>query len=320
MEFLYFLEGIRNPFLDAFFSAVTLIGSETVFLVIAILFFWCADKREGYYVLFSCLFGCLASQSLKLAMRVPRPNAIDPSFTTVGNSMEDAGGYSFPSGHTQNTTSIFAALAAYRPTVLRIAVGSVLVLLVAMSRMYLGVHTPLDVSVGLLIGLVIVLLLRPVFVSAERFDKYSPIVVALAVLACVAYTVYTFSVSGDPTLDAANLRSAKESSTSLLGCGIALIPVYAVERKFISFDTSAPWYVQVIKAVAGLGILLLLKEGLKLPFALAFGDLIWLARALRYFIVVVFAGLVWPLTFRPLSRVRIPALDRIGDRVASLLK
>ena len=51
MDFLRLLEKIRNPFFDFFFSLITRIGEETVFLVIAILIFWCINKREGYYVL-----------------------------------------------------------------------------------------------------------------------------------------------------------------------------------------------------------------------------------------------------------------------------
>ena len=48
MELLYFLESIRNPFLDAVVSLITHLGGETVFIVIALIFYWCIDKKRGY--------------------------------------------------------------------------------------------------------------------------------------------------------------------------------------------------------------------------------------------------------------------------------
>ena len=83
MQFLRFLEKLRNPFFDFFFSLVTRIGEETVFLVIAIFIFWCINKREGYYVLICGLVGTLVNQVLKLACRIPRPWDKNPSFTIV---------------------------------------------------------------------------------------------------------------------------------------------------------------------------------------------------------------------------------------------
>ena len=51
MNLLYALESVRTPFWDAVFSAVTHLGEETVFMVAAILIFWCVSKQEGYYLL-----------------------------------------------------------------------------------------------------------------------------------------------------------------------------------------------------------------------------------------------------------------------------
>mgnify|MGYP003504642526 FL=1 len=48
MEFLYFLEGLRNPIFDFLMSAVTNLGAELLFILIALIFFWCVDKYEFY--------------------------------------------------------------------------------------------------------------------------------------------------------------------------------------------------------------------------------------------------------------------------------
>ena len=141
MQFLYLLESIRNPVFDFFFETVTHLGEETLFLVISILFFWCVNKREGYFILISGLFGTLVNQWLKLIFRIPRPWVIDPDFEVVGDAKTEATGYSFPSGHTQNVTTTFGAIATYRDGRARKLVCLAVIALVAFSRMYLGVHT-----------------------------------------------------------------------------------------------------------------------------------------------------------------------------------
>ena len=73
MKFLYFLEGLRTPFLDQFFSLITHLGEETVFLAVAIIVFWCFSKYGGYYLLTAGFFGTLINQCLKLVCRIPRP-------------------------------------------------------------------------------------------------------------------------------------------------------------------------------------------------------------------------------------------------------
>ena len=113
MELLYFFEGLRNPVLDAFFALITHLGEETLFIIAGLLFFWCIDKLEGYYLLTVGLSGTVINQFLKLIFRVPRPWMKDPGFTIVESARAEATGYSFPSGHTQSAVGIFAAIARW---------------------------------------------------------------------------------------------------------------------------------------------------------------------------------------------------------------
>ena len=96
MNLLYALESVRTPFWDAVFSAVTHLGEETVFMVAAILIFWCVSKQEGYYLLLMGFFGTVVNQFLKLLFRIPRPWVRDPDFTIVESARAQATGYSFP--------------------------------------------------------------------------------------------------------------------------------------------------------------------------------------------------------------------------------
>ena len=111
MGFLYLLEKIRIPILNEFMLAITTLGEETAFLVIALILFWCVDKYLGYYTLSVGFVGVIANQFLKLSFRIPRPWVLDPEFTILEQARAAATGYSFPSGHTQSSVGTFGAIA-----------------------------------------------------------------------------------------------------------------------------------------------------------------------------------------------------------------
>ena len=319
MNFLYLLESIRNPVLDFIFGTITHIGEETVFLVLAIFFFWCVNKREGYYILTVGLVGTVINQMLKLVFAIPRPWVKDPSFTVVESAVEEATGYSFPSGHTQNVTGTFGSIGRYsRSTPVRI-ISAAIILLVAFSRMYLGVHTPLDVGVSLLIGAALTFILYPVFKNEERFEKFMPIAIGVCLLITALLMLYFPLFAKDAAHDATNLASGMKNAYTLTGCTVGLAIVYFVDSTFIKFDTGAAWYAQIIKVLLGLGGVLLIKSGLSSPLVSLFGNE-YIARMIRYLLVVLFAGIVWPLTFKLFARLRIPVLDSLGTKVVTAFR
>lgn len=319
MPFLYFLRDIANPFMDFLFALITHLGEETLFLVLAILIFWCIDKRQGYYVLIVGLVGTVVNQFAKLACRVPRPWVLDPEFQIVESAREEATGYSFPSGHTQNIAGTFGSIAAYNRKNKLTVISVAIITLVAFSRMYLGVHTPLDVGVSIIVALLLIFFLRPVFETEESFKKLFPYVVVISTLLCAGLLIFAISSTGDTTLDPANLHSALKNGSTLFGCTLGLILVYFVDCKYVNFITDGKWYAQLIKIVIGLVVILGIKSGLSAPLEFIFVNE-FVARAVRYFLIVAFAGAVWPLTFAWFSRLRIASLDRFGEKVASIFK
>ena len=317
MPFLYFIESIRNPFFDWFFSLITHLGEETFFLVIAILFFWCVNKREGYYILITGLVGTVINQMAKLIFRIPRPWVLDPDFEIVESAREEATGYSFPSGHTQNIAGTYGAISAHQPKKWKTALCVTIILLVAFSRMYLGVHTPLDVIVSLLVALLLILALRPCFESEESFKKSMPWIVVGSVAISIGFFAYVLTISGDMGLDTHNYQSGIKNACTLLGCTCGLVLVHIIDSKFINFETEARWYAQVIKLVGGLIGVLIIKSGLSAPLTALFGNE-FVARAVRYFLIVGFAGAVWPLTFKWFKTLRIGFMEKFTDWVKSL--
>lgn len=297
MQFLYFLESIRNPVLDAFFSLITHLGSEVLFLAVAIIVFWNFSKKIGYYLMTTGFLGTLINQFLKLLCRVPRPWVKDPNFTIVESARADATGYSFPSGHTQAVSTVLGCPArAVKNTAVRIVLV-VLILLTALSRMYLGVHTPLDVGVSLVVGVVLVFGLWPMFRNFDRNPAPGYIAMGVLILLSAAFVVYVEVNPWPADIDPHNLASGVKNAYTLLGSSVAMLLSAMVERKHINFDTKAPLWAQIFKTVVGLGLVLGLKAGLKPPLMALFNghDV---ATAVRYFVIVVFAACVWPLTFK----------------------
>ena len=306
MSFLYFLEGLRNTVLDTFFSLVTLCGEETVFMAVGMIVFWCFSKYQGYYLLSVGFLGTLLNQFLKILFRIPRPWVKDPSFTIVESAREAASGYSFPSGHTQTSVGLFGGLARWNKNLyVRIACISLCVL-VPLSRMYLGVHTPADVGVSICIALILIFIAYPLFKKAEHSPKTMYIILFSLAALMLAYlcfiNLWQFPESVYAPENIHNLQFAQKNGFTLTGCIFGLILVYTADRKWIKFDTKAVWWIQIIKAVGGLAIVIAAKELLRFPLNAILPADTW-ARMLRYFLIVIVGGILWPKTFKYFSKL-----------------
>ena len=299
MKVLYFLESIRMPGLNEFMLGITRLGEETAFLVAALIVFWCVDKRKGYYVMAVGFAGTMANQFLKLLCRVPRPWALDPNFTILEQAREAADGYSFPSGHSQSAVGTFGAIAATSKNKWVKGVCIALCVLVPLSRMYLGVHTPADVLVGAGMALALVWLLRRWIMEVDRgMLVLIPLLTAMAVGLLLYTTCWPFPAD----VDQENLASGVKNAYTLLGCMLGIAVVYPVEKKYVRFSTEARWWAQILKVILGLAVVLLVKEGLRAPLDGIFGGHM-AARMIRYFLVVLAAGILWPMSFGWFSRM-----------------
>lgn len=302
MSLLYALEGIRTPFLDALFGAVTYLGDEIVYMALAVVVYWCFSKPLGYYILTGGFTGTILNQFMKITFRIPRPWVLDPEFEIVESAREAATGYSFLSGHTQNAFASFGSLAAWtKRRALRVLCIAA-VILVAFSRMYLGVHTPLDVGVSLVTGLVLTLALWPLFRDIESHPGRMYAAIGAMLALTLAYLLYVELYPFPADTDAENLASALENGYKLLGAGAAMLLSYALDRKYIHFETKAPLPGQVLKCVIGLALVMGVRAVLKAPLYALFGNPN-IADAARYFIMVFVAAAVWPMTFRFFARV-----------------
>ena len=295
MEFLYLLESIRTPALDAFFSTVTHLGAELVFMILAVVLYWCISKSLGLYLLAVGCLGTTCNQFLKLHFRIPRPWVKDPGFTIVEAARADAGGYSFPSGHTQSVVGVFGSLARSSQKRWFQLLCIVLIFLTAFSRMYLGVHTPMDVGVSLILGILLVFALYPIKQKMEQSPSAALWLLAILAAINAAYWCYAaffpFPADADPTL----IAHGAENAAKLTGALIGMFLGCRMDQKYIRSDVNAPVVGQVLKVVLGLAGILLIKEGMR-----------FVSDFVRYGLMTLFAAGIWPLSF--------PLFQKIGRK------
>jgi undecaprenyl-diphosphatase len=154
---MHWLNAQGTPRLDKVARSVTELGSGLVMAIMALLvstFLWIHGQRRAVALLWIGLAGVyLMDEILKDLFARARPEVF--TWRTLRPT-----GYAFPSGHSLNATvgyTLFAFLVARLESTRRLRVGTFLVaaliiLSVALSRVYLGVHYPSDVVGGMLVG------------------------------------------------------------------------------------------------------------------------------------------------------------------------
>ena len=287
MELLRLIENIRSPFLDVVIGVITSLGEETFVVAVICAMFWCINKRATYITGVVFFLSGLTVQGMKICFQIERPWVIDPSFSPVPSALEHATGYSFPSGHTQSATALFGSLGAIIKRKPIKALCFIVVVLVAFSRLYLGVHTLPDVAASVLFTLLIIFLTVKLRADDAINKRRELIGSFLMVLYAVAAIVLAAVLYSGGRIEMAYLSDCLKAA----GAGVGFAVGMYVERVYIDFSVRAKnmlW--QVIKFILGIAGVLAIQEGLKLVIGTGLA-----VDTIRYFIMIM-----WILVFYPL--------------------
>ena len=135
--------------LDYFFIGVTELGSELFYLILLPPIFWALNKKFGFRLFFLSLLAGYVAAVLKNLIGSPRPPE------SGHKTYSDASG--FPSGHATGATAFWGYLIVTLKDRYILVVGTALTVLVSISRVYLGVHYPVDIIGGVVIGIGLVI-------------------------------------------------------------------------------------------------------------------------------------------------------------------
>ena len=150
-EVIVAIQALSTPALDLFFTLVTMLGQEPLYVLLYPLAFWCVGKRFGLRTTGLILTTLLINEALKRLVAEPRPYLVHPEI----QARLVYSGFSFPSGHAQLSATLWPALATRVRRSWFWALAVVMIAAVSLSRVYLGVHYPHDVVAGILVGLAV---------------------------------------------------------------------------------------------------------------------------------------------------------------------
>lgn len=274
-EILKAIQTISNPFLDYFFIAVTMLGSSGFYFIFIPIFYWCVDKRFGLKLGLILISSIYVNTILKEITKIARPIGY-PGIRSIFT--QSAGGYSFPSGHAQGSTTVWGTLMVHYQKKWLWYIGIAVVLLVSFSRMYLGVHWPIDIIGGILIAVLIVILSELI----DSIVKESNFNISLSFKIILSILIPALLILIFPHKDIYEYMGL--ISGTLIG--------YFIDKEKFDFTVNAPLQKQILKLLIGIIVFFVLKEGLK--FVLPSGNIF---NAIRYTICGLWLSLGAPYVF-----------------------
>lgn len=295
MNFLHFLLQFRTTAGDMFFQAVTLLGQELFVVTVICWLFWCRDKKLAYAAGFAYFLSGILVQGLKITFRVPRPWVLDPEFTPVSSAIPGATGYSFPSGHTQSITALFGTFALHVKRRGMKALCLVIVGAVMFSRMYLGVHTPADVSAAFLLTVPCVIL-NYFYIYKKNLIENSGKGFSAAIFAVsLVLAAYALILTGNGIMEPAEAQDCLKAA----GAGAAFSLGFYVENHYIRFPMPETLSAAALRFFTGIAGTLVCLKGLKPILGTSLP-----AGFIRYFVTVLWVVMIYPLLFTRFGRRR----------------
>lgn len=294
------------PQLVGVMALITSMGEELFYLAALPAVYWSIDKRLGRQLGYVFLLSAAINNVAKNLARQPRPFWLDPSVR-----LRDAESYGLPSGHAQHATAVYLLLAAWvrRGWMWPLAFG--FILLMSLSRIYLGVHFIQDVIVGFILGLVVLgLFLFWQRAFAERFSRRILgrrllIMIIIPAALALAY-VGVLLLLGAPNMDvpwaefvpAAELTAHEDvvsALAGLLGFGVGMI----LESSRVRFRADGPIWQRIVRYALGIAVAL----GIWSLRAVLPADPEWVALPLRFLRYLLL--LLWVTYFAPWVFVKL---------------
>lgn len=289
LNFLERLAEFRNPAMNFIVHLMTKLGEEIVIFGVICLFYWCINKHVAYRIGFIFFGSGLAVQGLKITFRIERPWILDSTLQPVESALEKATGYSFPSGHTQSAGALYGGFAWICKKLYLKIIFICLILMVAFSRLYLGVHTPLDVVTSIGVSVVFIFLVNAFYERLTKTRDNDLIIAVILAFSSVALCVYSVSIALSGYAPFSQINDCVKSG----GAGLGFALGWYLERRYLNFDTMlSSKRFQALKFIIGVGGALILKE---LPKIILPGNAAF--DFIRYFCVIFWVIYVYPLLF-----------------------
>ena len=294
-----------SPALDGFMNAVSFLGRIEFFLVFIPFIYWTIDRRIGVRTLLILIYANFLNTSLKLLFHQPRPY-------WLGNVKELTiePTYGIPSSHASSSISVGGYLITrIKENGTRVVIG-VIILLIGISRLYLGAHFPHDVLFGWLVGLAVLWAIAKWgeqvigWLRSKSLSFQIGIGFANSLLIILIGLLIRLIISGTPDPASYSSFSADARSVTLFftlsGALFGTASGYALMRQFARFESTNIWRIRLIRYAVGIVGLLLIYYGLDVLFAMIAPDesaLGYILRYIRYTLATLWATFLAPWFF-----------------------
>lgn len=261
IEILLWLQEIRNALgpVAARIASYASDGISALAIVIPFVTYWCLNKRRGQIMLAVFAGSLLLNQLIKITCAIYRPWIRDSRIVPPEFARKSATGYSFPSTHTQIAATAYGDLSIeYRKTKPKRAVLYFsLILIAGLLRVYLGVHTPQDILVGMLSALIMIPVCYFVFAKISEHDEQEIVFTAVFIFITAASIIFAMSKSYPVDyVDGVLLVDSKEMIKDYMlsaGLSAGIVVGGMIEHRLIGFSAECDRKTKIIRTVIGLG-------------------------------------------------------------------
>lgn len=292
-DIILFFLSIANPVFDFIANCASFLGEESFVILILGWILYNYDKEKGFAV-GSCLLSSLVFTGIaKALVKAPRPFQVLKEVD--GKRLATATGYSFPSGHTTCAASMYSSTAfAIKKRVISI-LCAIAIVLVGISRMYLGVHWPLDVFTGLLIGIMITVLFYPIFLNIAQNKKSKlRFSLVLAIITGILAILLTILLQNN-TIDTVAFADPMKTISLAFGAYLGFI----FEIKKIDYKVEGSISIKIIRIILLLIGAIIIQIGIKLVIP---ESLYYFGALIRYSLLGLYLTFLFPLIFKKLFK------------------
>lgn len=288
IQFIKWLQKASSGILDFLAEVITFFGEQYVVIFVLAFIYFVYNKKLGEKIAYTLFLSLGINNALKGVVKAPRPFNVDPNI--IGMRQSTATGYSFPSGHTQISSTFYTSIANFIKNKKFWIFTIVLIFLVGLSRIYLGVHFPKDVVVAIILGVGIAFLGSNLYDLFGNNYKTKHILFLVTLLLLFPFAIIFYRS------DYASILPFRDFYTNyalFLGFFFATL----VEGKYVNFNNDSPLKQKLIRYFVAILLFIIIQFGLKVIFP----DENIYFDMLRYFLVTFIPMGIYPLFFKKLK-------------------
>ncbi len=309
MDIILFLQKLGD-WLKPVMEFFTFLGFEEFYLMIMPAIYWCFDTLMGARLAVMLVITTSVNAVLKVAFHSPRPFWVSDKVTAMSSETS----FGIPSGHAQNAVSLWGTWAYSMQRRWAWIVAILVAFMIGFSRLYLGMHFPIDVLVGWTVGIILLwafMRLETPIVNWIKAQTVGQKLITFALISIGILLIGNLAIWGISgwQLPAEWIQTAtnagtppepfsRDGITTAAAIFFGLTSGLVLIKQHGGFDPKGVWWKRILRYLLGMVVLVGIWAGLKAIFPSGEGFVPQVFRFIRYGLMGFWVGAVAPLLFR----------------------